>query len=377
MIQVIFFGALGLLLYSYCIYPLLLLFLPQRSAGQDKKPETNVFRSTKWPSISLLLAVHNEEKVIVEKLSNFLNCPYPGAREIIVLSDGSTDRTVALASSFHHPRVRAIIQDTRRGKGAAVNRAATEARGEILAFTDANAFFTDATLVELIRPFSNPNVGLVTGCTRYTDGTIGSLYQRYEQTLKRLESRVGVVATADGALYAMRRALWHEHDPYLINDFLHPMLVNLQGSDAVMAVESVCFEEFSIDNEFARQARMVAQASFVYLSMLPQLLHARKWRSVWVLTSHKLLRWLSAPLLVLMAGASLCLAPQGQLFRSFAVAEGAFLVFGIAGAYASKLGLSERLGIAYQFIVLNCAAAVGLWRCVTGAVPIVWQPRGE
>jgi hypothetical protein len=263
------------------------------------------------------------------------------------------------------------------GNGYAVNRAATQARGEILVFTDANALFNGGTLTDLIRPFFDPNIGLVTGCTHYTDGTVGSLYQQYEQMLKRLESRGGAVATADGAAYAMRRSLWHEHDPRLINDFLHPILVNLKGSSAVIAPEAVCIEDFSIDNEFARQVRMVAQASFVYLPMLPRMLRGRQWRSIWVLTSHKLLRWLSAPLLVLMGGASLWLEPRGGLYRSFVLAEGGFVLLVIAGAFARKLGLSERFSVAYQFIVLNCAAAVGLWRCLAGAVPVVWQPRGE
>jgi glycosyltransferase involved in cell wall biosynthesis len=376
-IQLIFFATFGLLLYSYCLYPLLLFFIPRRSAENHWERSPKLFPTMPWPSISLVLAAHNEEAVIAEKIDNFLNCPYPGQREMIIVSDGSTDCTAHLASSFDDRRVRVMIQETRMGKGAAINRAATGAHGEILAFTDANAFFIEATLVELVRPFSNPKVGLVTGCTHYTDGSVGSLYQRYEQMLKRLESRGGVVATADGAIYAMRRSLWHAHDSALINDFLHPILVNLKGSDAVIASEAVCIEEFSIDNEFARQARMVAQASLVYVSMFPHLLRARQWRSLWILSSHKLLRWLSAPLLVLMAGASLWLESRGGLYRSVVLVEGCFSLLVLAGAFASRFGLSERLCIAYQFIALNCAAALGLWRCLSGAVPVVWQPRGE
>ncbi|MGD0292047.1 MAG: glycosyltransferase, partial [Candidatus Binataceae bacterium] len=336
--------------------------MPLRSTDHKRKRGAALSQSTQWPSISLLLAVHNEDRVIVEKVRNFLNCPYSGKRGMIIVSDGSTDRTEELARSFDDPRVRLIVQKARMGNGYAVNRAATQARGEILVFTDANALFNGGTLTDLIRPFFDPNIGLVTGCTHYTDGTVGSLYQQYEQMLKRLESRGGAVATADGAAYAMRRSLWHEHDPRLINDFLHPILVNLKGSSAVIAPEAVCIEDFSIDNEFARQVRMVAQASFVYLPMLPRMLRGRQWRSIWVLTSHKLLRWLSAPLLVLMGGASLWLEPRGGLYRSFVLAEGGFVLLVIAGAFARKLGLSERFSVAYQFIVLNCAAAVGLWR---------------
>ncbi|MGH7933808.1 MAG: glycosyltransferase [Candidatus Binataceae bacterium] len=327
--------------------------------------------------MSLLLAAHNEERVITEKIRNFLGCNYPGPREMVIVSDGSDDRTVELAASFDDAQVRVISQRERTGKGAAVNRAVAEANGEILVFTDANAFFGKQALIELVRPFADSGVGLVTGCTRYTEGTIGSLYQRYEQALKRLEARGGVVATADGAVYAMRRSLWREHDPGLINDFYHPMLVSLQGQAAVIAPEAVCIEDFVADNEFRRQVRMVSQASFVYLALLPQLLRARRWRSILVLTSHKLLRWLTVPLLVLMAVTSLWLAPSGGLYQLVVAGELTFALLVATGAMARRLGLNEKLTIAYQFVALNCAGAIGLWRCLIGAVPVVWQPRGE
>src|SRR5712692_2324205 len=143
MIRLIFFSAFGLLLYSYCLYPLLLLCLRQRSTEHDRKRAAGLSESTKWPSISLLLAAHNEDKVISEKIRNFLNCRYSGLRDMIIVSDGSTDCTTDLASSFDDPRVRVIVQETRTGKGAAINRAAAEARSEILVFTDANSFFAE------------------------------------------------------------------------------------------------------------------------------------------------------------------------------------------------------------------------------------------
>jgi cellulose synthase/poly-beta-1,6-N-acetylglucosamine synthase-like glycosyltransferase len=362
-----------MLIYSYFLYPLVLLCLPARRKMQDRESASYA----KWPLVSLLLAAHNEERVITEKIRNFLGCDYPGPREMVIVSDGSDDRTLELAASSGDPCVRVISQRERTGKGAAVNRAVAQANGEILVFTDANAFFEKQTLIELLRPFSDSSVGLVTGCTRYTEGTIGSLYQRYEQALKVLEALGGVVATADGAVYAMRRSLWREHDPGLINDFYHPMLVSLQGQAALIAPKAVCVEDFIADNEFRRQARMVSQASFVYLKLLPRLIRARRWRSVLVLSSHKLLRWLTIPLLLLMAGTSLWLARSGGLYRLAVAGELMFVLLVALGALAKRHGLNEKLTIAYQFVALNCAGALGLWRCLTGAVPVVWQPRGE
>jgi cellulose synthase/poly-beta-1,6-N-acetylglucosamine synthase-like glycosyltransferase len=376
MFQLIFFISLSLLVYAYWLYPLMLLVSDYFIADKRKLPPTQS-EGQGWPSVSLLLAAHNEEKVISAKILNYLNCQYPGSTEMVIVSDGSTDRTVELARSIREPRVRVIARSKRAGKGVALNHAIEEAHGEIIAFTDANAFFAADSIVELVRPFFDPRVGLVTGCTRYTEGTIGSLYQRYELALKRLEARRGVVATADGAIYAMRRSLLRQHDPSLVNDFLHPILVNLQGYDAVIATKAVCGEEFSVNNEFARQVRMVSLASLVYLTMLPELVRMHRWRPVIVLSSHKLLRWLTAPLLVLTSGASLCLTPLGGIYQVAIVGEIAFVVFCAAGALARKLSLNERLTVVYQFVVLNWAGALGLWRCLTGTVPVMWQPRGE
>jgi cellulose synthase/poly-beta-1,6-N-acetylglucosamine synthase-like glycosyltransferase len=373
MARLLFVGSFGLLVYSYCIYPLLLLCLPRRRQAYDGAAT----RVERWPFVSMVLAAYNEEKVIVEKIRNFLECGYPGPMEMVIVSDCSTDRTAELVRSYDDPRVHLIAQQRRAGKGAAVNQAIAAARGEILIFSDANSLFDPDTLIELVRPFADQRVGLVTGCTRYTKGTIGSLYQRYEQALKSLESRGGVVATADGAIYAMRRTLWRQYDPKLTNDFLHPILVSLEGADAIVAPRAVCDEEFSIDNEFARQVRMVSLASLVYLVMLPKLLLAGRWRSILVLTSHKLLRWLTVPLLALLAAASLWLAHGGGIYLLAALAEGAFALAVVAGALGRKLGTSERLTIPFQFVALNCAGALGLWRCLAGSVPVVWQPRKD
>ncbi len=132
-------------------------------------------------------------------------------------------------------RVRVIRQRERRGKGVAVNAGAAAARGEVLVFTDANAMFAADALEKVARPLRDKSIGLVTGVSRYPGETIGSAYQRYEQMLKGLESRLGAVAGADGALYAMRRELFKPLDPALINDFVHPILVSLAGAQSVMA----------------------------------------------------------------------------------------------------------------------------------------------
>jgi cellulose synthase/poly-beta-1,6-N-acetylglucosamine synthase-like glycosyltransferase len=369
-----FYIAAFLLLYAYVLYPALLFAL---SASHTRRDDTDsdFTAATAAPSLSIIVAAYNEERCIAQKIENFLSCQYSGKAELIVVSDGSSDRTAEIAESMASERVRVIRQPERRGKGVAVNAGAAAARGEVLVFTDANTMFAADALTELVRPLRDKSIGLVTGISRYSDGTIGSAYQRYEQMLKGLESRLGVVATADGAIYAMRRSLFREMDPALINDFMHPILVSIQNARSVMSREAVCFEEFSAAGEFARQIRMVSQAAQVYFRLLPELIGKRRWVSILVLTSHKLLRWLTAPLLAIAVIATVPLAGSGETFRIALSLEILFALAAAIGLIATRRGTKGKATFAYQFIALNCAQAVGLWRCFSGEVPVVWKPR--
>ena len=370
----LFYIAAFLLLYAYVLYPALLFAL---SASQPRRTDrdSEASEGSAAPSLSIIVAAYNEERCIAQKIQNFLSCRYSGDAELIVVSDGSSDRTAEIAESMASERVRVIRQAERCGKGVAVNAGAAAARGEVLVFTDANSMFAIDALTELVRPLRDESIGLVTGISRYSDGTIGSAYQRYEQMLKALESRLGVIATADGAIYAMRKSLFREMDPALINDFMHPILVSIQNAQSVMSREAVCIEEFSATGEFARQVRMVSQAALVYFRLLPELIAKRRWRSIVVLSSHKLLRWFTAPLLVIAVLATLALAHLGGIYRIALGAEIVFAIVAVLGLAARRQGLEGKLTFAYQFVALNCAQAVGLWRCISGEVPVVWKPR--
>jgi hypothetical protein len=370
----LFYIAAFLLLYAYVLYPMLLLAL---SASQPRRaePDSESAGGTAAPSLSIIVAAYNEEGCIAQKIQNFLACRYSGDAEMIVVSDGSSDRTAEIAESFASQRVRVIRQPERRGKGVAVNAGAEAARGDVLVFTDANSMFAIDALTELVRPLSDKSIGLVTGSSRYPGETIGSAYQRYEQMLKGLESRLGVVAGADGALYAVRRELFKPLDPALINDFVHPILTSIAGAHSVMTRDAFVLEEFSAAGEFARQVRMVSQAALVYFRLLPELVRQRRWRSIIVLTSHKMLRWLTAPILAIGVIATVPLARDGGFFRVVLGLEILFAIVAALGWIATRRGTDGKATIAYQFVALNCAQAVGLWRCFAGEVPVLWEPR--
>jgi cellulose synthase/poly-beta-1,6-N-acetylglucosamine synthase-like glycosyltransferase len=370
----LFYISAFLLLYAYVLYPALLFAL---SASRPRRADFSgdSAADTATPSLSIIVAAYNEEHCIAQKIENFLSCRYSGDAELIVISDGSTDRTAEIAQSMASERVRVIRQPERRGKGVAVNAGAAAAHGEVLVFTDANAMFAADALEKVALPLRDKSIGLVTGVSRYPGETIGSAYQRYEQMLKGLESRLGAVAGADGALYAMRRDLFTPLDPALINDFVHPILASIAGAQSVMAGDAFAIEEFSAAGEFARQVRMVSQAALVYFRLLPELIKKRRWRSIIVLTSHKMLRWLTAPILAIGVIATVPLASDGGIFRVVLGLEMLFALVAAIGWIATRRGTDGKATFAYQFVALNCAQAVGLWRCFAGEVPVLWEPR--
>ncbi len=372
--ELTFYAAAGLLAYTYLLYPLLLALLPAARNDQSGSQASDG-SAWRWPRVSVIVAAHDEADAIARKIRNVLESAYPGESELLIVSDGSTDATAAIVSGMAGERVRLLLQP-RRGKGAALNLAVPQARGEILVFTDATSMFAPQTMTELVRPFADPRVGLVNGRLRYRQAEVANLYHRYEQMLKLLEVRGGLIATAHGAIYALRRELWCLRDPRLVNDFFDPIFVNLKGAAVALAPRALCFEEFVDRTQFKRQVRMVALAALVYFTVLPDLLRAHLWRSVMVLTSHKLFRWLTAVWLLALVAATPELAAAGGIYRAALAGEILIVALAALGPIASRLGWSDRAMVIYRFLSVHVAAVIGLWLWLRGRVPVTWEPSG-
>ena len=230
-----------MLLYVWVLYPLVLAILPARRSRprtgcQEAEPTVTA------PSISLVVSAYNEEGAIEAKIRNFLQSDYPGRSELLIASDGSSDRTVEIASRFISDRVHLFVEATNRGKGEALSWVLPLVRGEIVVFSDATSIFSRDALNHLIRPFADPEVGLVTGSVQVRGNRVAGLYRRYENLLEKLEARGGSISTAHGCIYAIRRSLLHDHDPTLTDDFVQPILVTLQGARVAVAPDAVCYE---------------------------------------------------------------------------------------------------------------------------------------
>jgi cellulose synthase/poly-beta-1,6-N-acetylglucosamine synthase-like glycosyltransferase len=368
----LFWLSLLTLAYAFAGYPLLVAFLGRRRGSAPAGGEL--------PSISVLLSVYNEERVITAKLRNFLELDYPQDRiELLVVSDGSDDATEALVEQCASPRIRLLCQPERGGKTRAINRAATEAAGDILVFTDANSMFRPASMRKLAAPFASSDVGLVGGRSVYVDGdgaeTPGGLYRRYEEWIKEGESRLFSIVGADGAIYAMRKEIFEPLRPEYINDLLHPIQVVLRGKRAISEPSAVVIEAGEADGgaELRRQTRIMAQSWLLCLRFMGDLLKAGRLGFLWQLVSHKILRWLTLPLLALL-GASAIAGSGSGVFQILAL-------FGLAGlAVLAWAGFRGRRGMphaAWMFLILHWAALLGLFRLARGERFVTWNPRGN
>lgn len=371
--KTLFWTSALLLFYVYAGYPLLLA-LAARLRGPQAQPP-----AAEPPTVTMLLTVYNEEAVIEAKLRNILALAYPAGRfEALIVSDGCTDRTEDLIKAVDDPRVRLLVQPGRGGKTRALNAGAARAAGEILVFTDANAMLEPDALLRLAERFADPGVGLVSGRTSYVDAATGKarasgLYRRYEEWIKARESQAFSIVGADGALYALRRELYEDLPPSIINDLAHTFDVVAKGFRAVSEDAAICLEEADDEEivSFPRQTRILTQSWRVVLSRLfrPALLARPGY--VWEVLSHKVLRWLSLPLMAALLVSSLILVADHPFYlAAFAAQAGCYLLAAVGSASAG--GLSRT---AYHFLMINASSLLALYEFIMGKTFVTWEPR--
>jgi cellulose synthase/poly-beta-1,6-N-acetylglucosamine synthase-like glycosyltransferase len=294
--ETMFWASVLFVAYVYAGYPLLLAIWA-RVTGRPTRARTDDLAV--FPSVSIVIAAHNEGPRLPARVANLLEQQYPRPLEIIVVSDGSRDGTrAALAPFSEHVR---FIELPRGGKPVALNAGVAAASGEIIVFTDARQRFAPDATLALASNFVDPEVGAVTGelildCELHegaTESTIADgvgLYWKYEKWLRRQESRVRSTLGATGAIYAMRRSLWQPLPPQtLLDDVLAPMRVVLGGHRVVFDERAKAFDCVSPNGaaEARRKIRTLA-GNYQIWALEPRLLLPFS-NPVWVqYTSHKI-----------------------------------------------------------------------------------------
>ncbi len=363
--------------YPFVIYPLLLAGWSRRKQRRD---ESAAFGSE--PRVALIICALNEQQVIRDKIENSLALRYPREKlTIVVVSDGSTDRTPDIAREYQHAGVVLLDQKVRRGKIANLNEVIPSRTEEIIVLSDANVLYHAEAVTRLVARFTDASVGCVSGKVVLTDttpdldGSTGRYYSM-EWALQEHASAVYSMAGADGAMYALRRELFRPcPNDTLIEDFVIPMQVIAQGRRVVLEPAALGWEKGvqSLREEFRRKVRIAAGAAQALLrgNAWPRNAPLRFW---FIFVSHKVLRWLSP-----VTGALIILAALVWFHDPVArIALAGAAAMAVLAALRFVTGWKHALiDGPFYFLFGEIALAIGLLKGLTGHQTVLWAKENR
>jgi len=361
-------GSIAWVGFAYAGYPLALAILTRLSPRRMQRGDVA-------PSLAVVIAVHNGEKLLARKLEATLAQSYPQPFEVLVASDGSTDRTDDIARSFADRGVRLVRSEPRRGKEAAQAAGIASTRAEVIVFTDLSAELSPEALRAIVRPFADPSVGCVSSEDKVDHAGGEGAYVRMEMALRRWESEATTLVGLSGSFFAVRRVLCDPWPADLASDFRSALEAARRGLRAVSepdATASFAVIE-SAAQEWRRKVRTVRRGIAV-LSAYRALLHPRHGRVAFSLWGHKVARFTAPFALVALLVASALAAPHSWL--------AALLLFAQVGGYAlGTLALAvpafSRFGPArlISFFLLVNVSMLAAWRHHwSGERAVVWEP---
>ena len=384
---VVFWTCLGVVLYTYAIYPVVLFIMAALTQTTrdlafvlSRRPRRTADREHFAPRIAMLVAAHNEEEVIAAKLSNTAALEYPGGQfEFLLGLDAPTDATPERVQSFGDPSFRVFQFAERRGKLAVLSDLLERTTADILVFSDANTQLAPDCLRKLTRHFANSGIGAVCGEVKVVsaDGepAMESLYWRYEIVLKFLENRLNCVLGANGAVFAVRRELYHPPASAIVEDFQVPMEIRFAGHRVAYDPEAVATEEAAPTHadEFRRKVR-IGTGAFQTLFGSPKFLNPLKGLPAFAYFSHKVLRWLAPLLLLTVLVCNVILATAGPLYAALLAAQaGFYLLAAVAWMRVRSGRAAGPAGMIFYFVSMNLALLLGMVRFFVSPHTTVWN----
>lgn len=374
----LFWACFGLIAYTYLIYPgLVILF-------SNLFPRRVKVEGDHFPFVSMVIAAHNEEEILEEKIQNCLALNYPPERiEFLIGSDGSDDGTNSILQEASDPRIKPFIYPQRRGKSAVLNELVPEAEGKIVVLSDANSLYASDAVNKLIPYFKDPSIGGVCGKLELINPT-GSpggegegLYWRFENRIKEAEGALHSLISANGAIFAIKRDLFKPLPTKvpLNDDFMVTLQILAQRKRVIYEPEAIAAERTSPDmeSEFVRKIRI----SSLNFNALPQMIkNIKDMRTLPALAlfSHKFLRWMVPFLGLGVLISNLFLFGQGVFYAGFLAFQGVLFLGAIVGFIGDRLfNRSGPFVPFYYLAMVNIAIIVGLWRSLTGIQPKAWQ----
>jgi cellulose synthase/poly-beta-1,6-N-acetylglucosamine synthase-like glycosyltransferase len=366
--KMLFWGSLGALAWTHAGYPAAAAALARLRPRPVRKEDLT-------PEVTVVVAAHDEEGMIGSRVQNLLGLDYPSDKlEIVVASDGSTDRTDEIVKEItsREPTVR-LLRCERAGKATAQNAAVAASTSEVVAFSDANSRWEPDALRKLVRSFADPDVGYVCGQLRLESADGASregLYWRYELWQRESESALGSITAGNGAIYAVRRSDYLGWgDPRIGHDFGLPFRLVQRKRRAVYEREAVAWEKPARDaeDEYRRKVRMMTRS---WRPLLDGSL-ARTGDGLYLaeLVSHRVLRYGSGVLHLALLGSSATLAGESTLYALAFVGQVGFL--GLALAARRRMDIPGA-SLAYYYVLTTAATVEALVRYLRGGSPATW-----
>lgn len=363
-----------LCIYSYCLYPLLLflirIFVKRVVDKKDIKP-----------NVSIIICARNEESTIAQKISNTQLLQYSEhLKEIIVVSDGSTDKTVDIASQFVGKNIKVIPINAHVGKESAQLVGFKEAKGDILVFTDVSTILQPDALLNFVSNFADPTVG----CVSSTDVLINEkgessegLYIKYEMALRKLESDIGTLVGSSGSCFAVRRDIFaYFNETTMSSDFKVALLTAKAGMRTIMDtnITGTYTIQTNVYDEFNRKVRTITRGIYFFFKNVEFVNPFKYGILAFQLISHKLLRWTTPLFMVLTFILTLALIniyPFAKWLLSFQIV---FYLIGVLACIYRPLRKNSIFRINYFLLMVHSAMLISWVNWISKKVQFTWEP---
>ena len=378
--EIVFWFSVLMLFHAYLIYPITIKFISLFFNSKETEEESSI-------SVAILISVYNEEKVIKERITNIAGLDYDFSKiEVLVGSDSSTDRTnqILMELKSTYPWLSIYPFPERRGKVSVLNDLVKETKSEVILFTDANTIFEKKSLRRLVSYFKDETIGGISGRLNLIEKNPSSKgrteekrYWEYETVLKKLEGKCGVLIGANGGIFAIRKNLFNEIPiKYPVTDDLFISLTVLQkGFRFIYDFEAIAYEEVAprIIDEFKRKIRFGA-TNFYTLLYFKDLLLNKNMLLSFAFWSHKIIRWFTPVLLLLIFVSNILLLNVNAFYDIFFLIQMVFYLTAIVGFLLKKINIQITLFlISFYFLMTNVALFIGLLKFLTGKQTAFWQ----
>jgi cellulose synthase/poly-beta-1,6-N-acetylglucosamine synthase-like glycosyltransferase len=382
--EILFWLSLFIVFYTFAGYAFVLYAMVRiRRLIKGKRISPGLDQD--FPTLTLIIAAYNEERIIEEKIRNTLELSYPDNKlKLLFITDGSSDRTPELISKFSE--IKLMHTPVRSGKIQAIHRAMHEVDSEVVVFTDANTFLNKDALLLIARHYADPKVGAVSGEKRVlqdavSDATAGEgFYWKYESTLKKWDSELYSVVGAAGELFSVRRSLYKpvESDT-ILDDFMISMLIAQQGYRIIYEPEAYASEVASdnIKEELKRKIR-IAAGGIQSILRLKRLFNPFAFPLLsFQYISHRVLRWTITPFLMILAlllNIAIVAQSGGWIYTTILVAQLGFYGLALLGWIMETRKIKVKaLFVPYYFMIMNYAVLAGILRYIKGSQSAIWD----